>query len=227
MLLSTTTKTNTFFSNLFIRLNDLNMAECNYVSLAFMILAVLLIVMLPDLTKAVPQIRMLFTNNVNFMLLLTITICIILLDMPSGIMFALWVIYGTYYYQRVAFTDVEVTPKQTEPDYNVKLSPLVPSIGDIDTSMLKVPVEEGLLEPFTGNMSSDKAPVDSCCNIPITTTKDLVVKSRSGYDVVGCRMDGMMAAQNTTMYGPPLSSSCYLTEDGVAKTSTGWYPINP
>ena len=194
-------------------------AECNYVSLAFMLLAVLLIVMLPELSKSIPQIRSLFTNNVNFMLLLAITICIILLDMPSGIMFALWVIYGTYYYQRVSLTDIS-NSTSSKPDLSSKLVPLTPSTGDVPTSMLRVPVEKGLLEPFTSSpMNNNQAPV--------VDVKDQVVKSRSGYDVVGCRMDGMMAAQNTTMFGPPLSSNCYLTEAGIAKAATGWYPINP
>ena len=195
-------------------------AECNYISLGFMILAVLLIVMLPELNKAIPNLRMLFTNNVNFMLLLVITICIIMLDMPSGIMFALWVIYATYYYQRAAFTDVQSIGQQ---NHIVKLAPLVPSPGDIPTSMLRVPVEKGLLEPFTNS----PAPIDAGCSLPLDNKPEVIVKSRSGYDVSGCRIDGMKAAQNTTMYGPPLSSSCYLTEDGVAKTSTGWYPLNP
>jgi len=125
-------------------------AECNYVSLAFMLLAVLLIVMLPELSKSIPQIRSLFTNNVNFMLLLAITICIILLDMPSGIMFALWVIYGTYYYQRVSLTDIS-NSTSSKPDFSSKLVSLTPSTGDVPTSMLRVPVEKGLLEPFTSS----------------------------------------------------------------------------
>ena len=199
--------------------------ECNYVSLAFMILAVLLIVLLPELSKTVPRISTLFTNNVNYMLLLTITICIILLDVPSGIMFALWVIYGTYYYQRSPFTDIQ--KQNSAIQFTTRLTQLTPSSGDVETNQLRVPIEKGLLEPFSNNMSSSPSPVDSCCSITKDTTTEPIVKSRSGYDVVGCRLDGMMAPQNTTMYGPPLSNNCYITENKLSKSGTGWYPINP
>ena len=202
-------------------------SECNYITLAFMILAVILIVTLPEITRAIPKIRLLFTNNLNFLLLLVITICIVLLDLPSGIMFALWVIYGTYYYQRASFTNI--VADNTTSSNGTLLKPLVHSAGDISTSMLKVPKEKGLLEPFTNcKMSNHAAPAtDNSNSLPLISTSEPIVKSRSGYDVVGCRMDGMTAAQNTTMFGPPLSSNCYLTEDGVAKSKSGWYPINP
>jgi hypothetical protein len=183
-----------------------------------MLLTVILITTLPELNKVVPNLHTLFTNNVNFMMLLVITICIILLDIPSGIMFALFVIYGSYYYQKTGFKNIK---------FESNLKPVKLNSGDVPNSMLRLPTEKRLLEPFSSSQSSDAAPVDNCCNIPITTPKTPLIKSRSSYDVVGCYLNGMQSAQNTTTFGPPLSSDCYLTEDGVAKTATGWYPINP
>ena len=200
------------------------MNNCNYVSLGFMLLAVVLITTLPELNKVVPHLHRLFTDDINFMMLLVITICIILLDIPSGIMFALFVIYGSYYYQKSRFTNVNTKPTM---NFNTNLYPLKMTPGDVPDSMLRVPNEKGLLEPFSSSPSSDAAPVDSCYSIPLSTPKMPLIRSRSGYDVAGCYLNGMQSAQNTTIFGPPLSSDCYLTEDGVAKTATGWYPINP
>ena len=217
------------------------MDKCNYISLMFMILAVLLIVMLPELNKAIPNIHLLFNDNINFIMLMIITICILLLDIPSGIMFSLFVIYGSYYYQKINFTNL--ISNKTYQDHSVNFKPLLPSAGDVETSMLRLPTEHGLLESFTNintqntnnedvntqiqkqaqyntiNYSSDKDNINTQ-----NTIKDIIVKSRSGYDVVGCRMDCKKMEQNTTIYGPPLSSNEYIKDNG--KNITGWYPLN-
>lgn len=252
--------------------------NCNLLTLFFAVLIILLIAFLPNISKAIPNFHLLINNRINYLILLVITLCLLLLDLATGLLFALFILYATVYFNNPNtnyFTDVNnatisnnnLSIKTVYPiietPHDVKLTPIQPLSGDVPTNMLKGSFEQTQLieEGFSNNVNSNNGTFSATCANPNNVSQllfdaekkfrmeegtylpinnnmipsdykspnEMVNQSldRAGFDTAGCRYDYVKSVQNETMYGPPLSANNYLTKNGVEKTGTVWYPLNP
>jgi hypothetical protein len=196
--------------------------SCSPKILVLVGLLVVVIAMTKEIFATLPFLKNLFTDPLNFVILVIINIFIALLDIPSGIIVALIIIYmsinlkmmnGSEKFDAIPNmprpsspnSESEFIYNNTQPFPNVNLKPLQPNPD---------------LAPAT---PADVKPAP--CGDSDFITK-VGPPNRAGYDVAGCRYDFKDSPQNLTTYGPPLSQCGTYSEDQYSCTGTLFYPLN-
>jgi hypothetical protein len=198
--------------------------NCNMNTAILAVITILIIAFTSDIFNAVPVLKKLFTDNLNFLLLILLSILIIFLDIPSGIIVAFLVIYLSVYINnskpilRQNFADIAVT----EPSIDKVLG---------DSEFLyehnKLPVVN--LSPFMPKTDEEIRNASQPNNMPCDVPRVIVPvanPNRDGYDVAGCRYDYQDTDQNLFMNGPPLSKCSTYSGEQFQKVGTLFYPLN-
>lgn len=203
---------------------------CSSNILILVAIVILCIAFTDDILQSFPVLIKLYTDPINYLLLITLVILVILIDMPSGIIVAFLVLYMSIYINRV-------TPKRM-----VKFTNVARMINDnsIDNSInnMQVLTESEFIynntKPFPNHNLPPFQPTDTIPTRPPqdfpSSQNDFITSvgppSRDGYDVSGCRYDFKNSPQNFTKYGPPLAQ-CAAYSAAQAKTcGTVFYPLN-
>ena len=203
------------------------------------IVLVVVIIFSNSIFTTLPMLKLLFTDQVSFILLSILCVFVILVDLPSGIVLSIIVVilglnissptnssnpsnstygnkdrfYNVATDNRQFTSDSEIFYNKTEPAPNGNLSPFqVPNSPMEQTPKGMIPV------------NSNKVMTKSCTDPDFITRVGL--PNRDGYDVIGCRYDMKDSPQNATIYGPPLAQCGAYSGKSFSCTGTLFYPLN-
>jgi hypothetical protein len=216
------------------------MAEltCNTNTFILIILIILIVAYTDNIFKNAPILKKLFTDSLNYVLLIILVLLVILVDMSSGIILAFIVLYLSVYVKynsginyinkKAHFSDVIATTSNTFKNY----IPLSESEFIYNNTK---PFPNNNIFPFEpttqeaiNSMSSSKAPMG--CGLKATTDPEFITQvglpSRDGFDVTGCRYDFKNSPQNSTKYGPPLAQCATYSGQQAATCGTVFYPLH-
>ena len=209
----------------------LHFAKCGTHTILLAIAAILIVAFTDDLFKFAPVLSKLFTNPINFMLLVALVICVLFIDLPSGIILTFLALYLAVSIRRMQqatrdrFDNVVMTsqlvanniiPKYlSESEFLYKHDKPIPN-GNIPPFQ---PLDQAQIEQKTVSISP------SICN-PQDQITVVGPKDRAGFDTTGCRYDMKNSPQNLTKYGPPLSACGTYNNNQTAKCGTVFYPLN-
>jgi len=199
--------------------------SCNINNFLLGILVILIIIYTDNIFYSVPLFKKLFTDPLNFILLISLVILIILIDIPSGIILGFVVLYLSVYIKynkkKVTFADVKNLSNLSESEFiynNTK------------------PFPNGNLMPFQqvnqediNTMSLDKQAVGMGSDVKrnnIDFITQVGLPNRDGYDINGCRYDFKNSPQNLTNYGPPLAQCGTYSGEQAKTCGTVFYPLN-
>lgn len=217
------------------------MTTCSINTVAITIAMVLIIAFTDDIFTRVPVLTKLFTDNINFLLLVSLVILILLLDMPSGILLAFLVLYLAVWVSHMLkakkerFSVIQSVNSHARFDNIVSANPLsnIPreytSESEIDYN--KPPTPNGNLAPFKPVSQDQIVSITPQIQSGIACNQNdslSVVNppNRDGYDCVGCRYDMKDSPQNLTKWGQPLARCSTYDASKVAKVGTVFYPLN-
>jgi hypothetical protein len=198
---------------------------CNINNFLFAVIVILIITFTDNLFNSIPILKKLFTDSLNYILLIILVILVILVDMPSGIMLAFTVLYLSvyikYHKKKVSFANVNNSGNLSESEFiynNIK------------------PFPNGNLMPFQqvnqediNKIALDNQASSSGCGIKLQDPEFITTvgsPSRDGYDVNGCRYDFKNSPQNLTNYGPPLAQCATYSGEQARICGTVFYPLN-
>jgi len=196
---------------------------CNVNNFLLAVIVILIITFTDNLFNSIPILKKLFTDSLNYILLIILIILVILVDMPSGIMLAFTVLYLSvyikYHKKKTNFSNVNNSGNLSESEFiynNTK------------------PFPNGNLMPFqqVNQEEMNKISLDnqaSSCGIKLQDPEFITTvgsPSRNGYDVNGCRYDFKTSPQNLTNYGPPLAQCATYSGEQARICGTVFYPLN-
>ena len=211
------------------------MSTCSLYSIALTVLIILIIAFADDIFTRTPVLSKLFTDPVNFILLITLCILVLLLDMPSGILLTFLVLYLAVWVKqwlkgkKERFSDImnaggiltgnplsdipRAYASESEINYN---KPAIPN-GNIPPFQ---PVAQDQIAALTPQIR----PAIACNqNDSLSQVGPL---NRDGYDCTGCRYDMKDSPQNLTKWGQPLARCGTYDASKVSKIGTVFYPLN-
>lgn len=215
------------------------MATCNLYNVSLIIAVILIISFTEEILSKVPVLLKLFTDPVNFILIIIGTVLILLVDLPSGILMTFLVLYMAVYIKHLKkntinrFTDIVLASQLMNPaspqsingipskylsesEFTYDHSKPIPN-GNITPFK---PVEQSIINQQTAqivpNIANNK-------NDFITTVS---APNRDGYDVSGCRYDFKDSPQNLTQYGPPLAQCSTYNTSTTRSCGNAFYPLN-
>jgi len=218
--------------------------DCNINNFIFIVFVILIIAFTDTIFIELPILTKLFTDSLNYILLIVLVLLVIMIDMPSGILLAFVILYLSVYInyknniKKKKFLDVNTTITdfnkeniQTQQYNNDKLSPLSESefiYNNTKTFPNKNIAPFEPIEQETINDMSSKKVVG--CDLNESMDHEFITEvgppSRDGYDVVGCRYDFKNSPQNTTTYGPPLAQCSTYSGEQAQTCGTVFYPLN-
>ena len=200
--------------------------NCNVNTFLLVIIVVLIVAFTDNIFRTVPLLKKLFTDPINYMLLIILVIILILIDMKNGIIIAFLVLYISVYLnqnkknseRKVRFTNVET----------IILPQTMRSESEFIYNNSK-PFPNKNLKPFQSTIQEEHNN-----SVPITTKPsndpeyitNIGLPNRDSYDIVGCRYDFKNSLQNLTKYGPPLSQCGSYSGEQSKLTGTVFYPLN-
>ena len=208
--------------------------SCHLHTVILIIVIILIIAFTDELFHSAPILVKLFTDAVNFMLVITLVILVLLVDLPCGILLAFLVLYMAVYVKRMLRTKINNfeniilasqlmnnsnnTPKEYLSESEINYNNTKPFPNNNITPFK--PIEQSVIDTQTAQM------------VPLIATNQndaitvVGAPNRDGYDVVGCRYDFKDSQQNMTKYGPPLSSCGAYNPQQVKQCGTLFYPLN-
>ena len=209
------------------------MTTCSVYSIALTVLIVLIIAFADDIFTRMPVLTKLFTDAVNFVLLIALCILVLLLDMPSGILLAFLILYLAVWVKQSRFA--KATPERfgniTTPG-GIPLSEIPRAYASESEINYKKPLmPNGNIAPFQPLAQSqiEAATPQIRPGIACDQNDSLAQVgplNRDGYDCVGCRYDMKDSPQNLTKWGQPLARCSTYDASKVAKVGTVFYPLN-
>jgi len=224
--------------------------HCDMNTFISIIFVILTIAFTDDILNNAPIFKKLFTDQINFLLLIILVILIILIDIPNGIIFAFLVLYlSVHINNNKKKLSIDNLKKIIPPINNINnnnnynnnnkninsscYKPLFNSNTNTNSSESEFiynnekPFPNGNLKPFE---SSSNEPKISLENTKFIINSNLInentLLNRDGYDVTGCRYDFKNNPQNLTKFGPPLSQCSAYDVDKVKACGTVFYPLN-
>ena len=219
--------------------------ECNINNFIFIVFVILIIAFTDTIFINLPVLTKLFTDSLNYILLIVLVLLVIMIDMPSGILLAFVILYLSVYInyknniKKIKFVDVNTTITdynekniQTQQYNNDRLSPPLSESEFIYNNTKtfpnkNIPPFEPMEQENINNMSSKK---NVGCSLNESMDHESITQvgppSRDGYDVVGCRYDFKNSPQNTTKYGPPLAQCSTYSGEQAKTCGTVFYPLN-
>jgi hypothetical protein len=161
----------------------------------------------------------LFNNYVNFGILVAISVLLVLIDPFCGTLFTLIVFYGcvTYGNNGTAsyYAPHSYYASHYREDAAVDSQLKLPNVG-YSHQFSKPPNSADVYASHAGDCDNVHESFISQVNQQqIAVTAQPVHKSRSGFDMMGCRYDGIESEQSTTERAPP-----------VAMVSAAFYPLH-
>jgi hypothetical protein len=211
------------------------MTTCSLYSIAITVLIILIIAFADDIFTCMPVLTKLFTDPVNFILLITLCILILLLDMSSGILLTFLILYLAVWVKKwikekkERFSDIinassiltgnplsdipREYASESEINYN---KPSIPN-GNITPFQ---PVSQDQIAALTPKIHPSIA-----CN-QNDSLSQVGPLNRDGYDCTGCRYDMKDSPQNLTKWGQPLARCSTYDASKVNKVGTVFYPLH-
>jgi hypothetical protein len=205
------------------------MTNCNILIIALILGVVLVMAFADDIFITYPILLTLFTDQINFILLISLVILVLLIDLPIGIILSFIVLYLAVWvkqylrgstYER--FTNI--TPSSTIPLSTIPLSHIpreYTSESEINYQKPPITPPSDLTVASTPQFQAS-AP---CSNADESISK-LEEPNRDGYDYTGCRYDMKNSRQNLTKWGPPLSRCNAYDKGKMASCGTLFYPLH-
>jgi hypothetical protein len=196
--------------------------SCNMHTVILIGIVILIFAFTEELFTQFPVLIKLFTDPINFILMIVLVILVLLIDIPCGILLSFVILYLAIWVKRFRqstmnrFTDIAISSQMainkyrsdSEFIYNNKVSP------------------NGNLAPF---QPTNKQPEVACFN-PTQKVHDEITQiyqpNNDGYDTTGCRYDSKNSPQNLTKYGPPLALCSTYNGEQVKTLGTVFYPLN-
>jgi hypothetical protein len=218
----------------------MSLTTCNFHTIVLVIVIILIIAFSEEVFQYAPILTKLFTDPINFMLVIALVVLVLLIDLPCGILLSFLVLYLAVYVKRMVknkldrFENIVIASKLLNNDNTTKI------VSDIPTKYLSEseinynntasfannnlppfqPVVQDVVDTQTQNIIS---------NISLNQNDSITVvdsPNRDGYDIIGCRYDFKDSKQNMTKYGPPLSSCGVYNPEQVKQYGTLFYPLN-
>jgi len=217
---------------------------CDINTFILTIVVILIVSFTDTIFINVPILKKLFTDSLNFTLIIALVILVILIDIPRGVILAFIILYLSVYVnynssKKVRFADVK-TVINTYPNYTNSSNYINSSNSNVLSESEFIydnskPFPNNNIPPFAplsqddiNKMSSNKEVLG--CGMKTSTDPDYITKvdspSRDGYDITGCRYDFKNSPQNTTMYGPPLAQCATYSGEQAKTCGTVFYPLN-
>jgi len=216
---------------------------CHLHTVVLVIAIILILGFTDEIFHSLPVLVKLFTDPVNFILLVILVILVLLVDLPCGILLSFLVLYLAIYVKRMLKNKIDsfeniVLASTLMNNSNLNCTPKM--VSDIPAKYLsESEINYNNTQPFPNNNIPPFQPLSqqdidantkqitsniSCNqNDAITTVNE---PNRDGYDVTGCRYDFKDSQQNMTIYGPPLAACGAYNPQQVAKCGTLFYPLN-
>jgi hypothetical protein len=213
---------------------------CSLHTIILVIAIIIIIAFSEEVFQYAPILIKLFTDPVNFMLVIAIVILVLLIDLPCGVLLSFLVLYLAVYVKRMvktkldSFQNIVIASKLMN---NVNTPKI---LSDIPTEYLsESEINYNITKPFPNNNIPPFQPIDQdtidnqtkhiTSNISSNQNDSITIveaPNRDGYDVVGCRYDFKDSQQNMTKYGPPLASCGAYNPQQVKQCGTLFYPLN-
>lgn len=205
--------------------------NCDQETTLAMLAFILVISFLDRIDKNIPQLRILFSNNINLLLVCLLVVLVVIVNTPIGIMMLIVVAYIKNYYEEKSrhkviekvklekFSDIQDDPFQaTHVDSDVNIA-VTNKVGNDHQKEL-----ENLPYVCNNQVELKEKKLDRF-NFPANdflTQKGL--PDKGGFDIAGCRYDMTSMEQNLSKYGPPVSSYCKPKNEECGGQS--FYPLN-
>jgi hypothetical protein len=211
------------------------MTTCSSYSIALTVLIILIIAFADDIFTRLPVLSKLFTDAVNFLLLVTLCILVLLLDMPSGILLTFLVLYLAVWIKqwlkskKERFSDIKNANSILTNNPLSNIPREYASESEINYNKPSIP--NGNISPFqpvTPEQIIAQTPQirpSIACN-QNDSLSQVGPLNRDGYDCVGCRYDMKDSPQNLTKWGQPLARCGTYDASKVSKWGTVFYPLN-
>lgn len=216
------------------------LASCNTNTFILIICVILIISFTDNIFNNLPILKKLFTDSLNYILLIVLVLLVILIDMPSGIILAFVILYLSVYInynnsKKVRFSDINTVINTNNIPTGTNINGYVPlSESEFIYNNTK-PFPNNNIAPFApssqdsiNNMSANKEVLG--CGLKTSTNPEYITQvglpSRDGYDITGCRYDFKNSPQNTTKYGSPLAQCATYSGDQAKKCGTVFYPLH-
>lgn len=216
---------------------------CHLHTVVLVIIIVLILAFTDEIFHSLPVLVKLFTDPVNFILLVLLVILVLLVDLPCGILLSFLVLYLAIYVKRMLKNKIDsfeniVLASTLMKNSNLNCTPKM--VSDIPAKYLsESEINYNNTKPFPNNNIPPFQPLSQqdidtntkqitsniSCNQNDAITS-VSAPNRDGYDVSGCRYDFKDSQQNMTMYGPPLAACGAYNPQQVAKCGTLFYPLN-
>ena len=202
---------------------------CNMNTLILSIIVILMVAFSHTILRSFPILKKLFTDNVNFLLLIVLVVLVLLIDTPSGILMAFLVLYYAVYInyiskKRMAFSDI--VPANVNNMSNMNSNPILSDSEFVYNNTAPFPNKN--IKPFQPISEEEikKLSLQSCMPCLPPQVVEVTQKQREGYDVVSCRYDFKDSEQNLSKYGPPLANCSAYSGDQFNQVGTLFYPLN-
>ena len=202
---------------------------CNMNTLILSIIVILMVAFADTILRSFPILKKLFTDNVNFLLLIVLVVLVLLIDTPSGILLAFLVLYLAVYInyisnKRSAFSDV--IPANVNNMSNMNSNPILSDSEFVYNNT--APFPNNNIKPFQPISDEQIKALSLKSNMPCLPPQvvEVTQKQREGYDIVGCRYDFKDSEQNLSKYGPPLANCSAYSGDQYKRVGTLFYPLN-
>lgn len=212
------------------------MTTCSIYSFFLTILIILIIAFVDDIFSNVPALSKLFTDPINFILLVTLCILVLLLDMPSGILLAFLILYLAVWIRQwhkkkqERFNDIITTSNVIN---NKKPLSDIPHsyTSESEINYNRPNISNGNISPFQPvsqenitNLTPQIQPAIACNQDD--SLSQVGPLNRDGYDYVGCRYDMKDSPQNLTKWGSPLARCSTYNSSKVNTFGTVFYPLH-
>ena len=198
---------------------------CNINNFLLSFIVILLVTFTDNIFKNVPVLKKLFTDSLNYILLISLVILVLLIDISSGIILAFAVLYLSVYInnKKGKFTDI----KQLSNNLNKSESEFIYNNTKPFPNKNIKPFEP-ITQEEINKISNEIEPIG--CGLKTSTNPEYITQigmpSRDGYDITGCRYDFKNSPQNLTKYGPPLAQCATYSGEQARTCGTVFYPLN-
>lgn len=224
---------------------------CHLHTVILVIAIILILGFTDEIFHKLPVLVKLFTDPVNFILLVLLVILVLLIDLPCGILLSFLVLYLAIHVKRMLKTKIDsfenivlasTLMKNSNANVNANANDnnAVKMLSDIPLQYLsESEINYNNTQPFPNKNIPPFQPLSqqdidsntkqitsnmSCNQNDAITTVN--APNRDGFDVAGCRYDFKDSQQNMTIYGPPLAACGAYNPQQVAKCGTLFYPLN-
>ena len=216
------------------------MTTCSSHSLALTVVVILIIAFADDIFTHLPILSKLFTDVVNFLLIIILCILVLLLDMPSGILLTFLVLYLAVWNKQWLKTKHMERMRMSERFSDVmSASHLSIPLSDIPRAYASESEINYVMPTFTNGNIPPFQPLEQAAIQEMTpqirpaiacnqndSLSQVGPANRDGYDCTGCRYDMKDSPQNLTKWGQPLARCGTYDASKVSKIGTVFYPLH-